>query len=298
MPTKRKQLFLRHKCMRFLLLLLLTGLFAISSCRKDDIDVQDDVCPAWYYKKLVGEWSLSAEAYEKGYYDSIVVFKAPKLYLSLTDSCVENPGIGGEQYFYGSLYKNDTTVDIIYNSLRVLQRSDSTHQISFYNFKAKWKEYIRGYPDASTSFNDEFFWLKKFDEPFIQDSIKYRIVFSTPPPNVGLMVRYIDSEGEYTIDTLKSGNWQWEKKVFQTTDSKKYHLEIIGATESFYENIPHSYSSECSLIMQTATYPIQYSDGSVIFNRVHPVFHKDLGTVTFSEPEGRRHARMVFENVD
>lgn len=209
----------------------------------------------WGYVNLSpyqGDWKLtSTEYYEKWWRkDSIEVYKTPELLLTLTDSGlphIGDPSNSKTRFYYGKLFHGDEVIELSWNhrSINNLSLEDSLPDL-FQNLKLNRRNGNLILSRFESS-NQTDIILQKSSVPFQQDSLTYRLAFSSGLPNIGLMVGYINSTGDYTIDTLKSGNWEWEKKVLQTDDIRNYSLEIVGATDSFHEAIDSDYGVSIAL---------------------------------------------------
>ncbi|MFT5822846.1 MAG: hypothetical protein ACI8ZM_004103 [Crocinitomix sp.] len=239
--------------MRILILFLFTMVFAILSCKKESIIVDEP--STWGYVNLSpyqGDWKLTSTHYYKKWWrkDSIEIYKTPELLLTLTDSGlphIGDPSNPNTRFYYGKLFQDDEIIELSWNHRSINNLSLEDSLPDFFQNLTLHIRHSNLILSRIESSNHTDIVLQKSSIPFQQDSLIYRLAFSNALPNIGLMVGYINSTGDYTIDTLKSGNWEWEKKVLQTDDIRNYNLEIVGATDSFYEAIDLDYGVRIAL---------------------------------------------------
>lgn len=278
--------------MKTILALLIVFLFVVSSCHKEEIEDPTFVNPTWV-QEYKGDWYIGVESYRNWNQDSVIIYNAPLVILTLSDSLL-NVEEDGTPYYYGTYFPHGEMIEIAWSLTKIHLLSNTDLAMGFGEMTpVGWLEYTKlTFPEPLTSFDNEFQMIKQIPQPLVLDSITYRVDFGGgPPPRTGILVRYVDNDGLYTIDTLKSGNWQWEKRVAQSGAVKKYDLEVIGATDLFYEELASDWNTEYGLYIRSESYPAVFLDNGLVMNKVGAVFHKSTTDVTFSTYEFYNHQK-------
>lgn len=278
--------------MRTILALLIVLLFVVSSCHKEKIEDPTFVTPTWV-QEYKGEWYIGVESFRNWSQDSVIIYNTPPVILTLTDSLL-NVEEDGTPYYYGTYFPHGEVIEIAWSSTKIRLLSNKDLAMDFGEIASQsWAEYTKlTFMEPLTSFDNEFQMIKQIPQPLVPDSITYRVDFGGgPPPRTGILVRYIDNDGLYTVDTLKSGNWQWEKRVAQSGAVKKYDLEVIGATDLFYEELASDWNIQYGLYIGSESYPAGFLDNGLVMNKVGAVFHKSTADVTFSTYEFYNHQK-------